>query len=74
MNRKKTYQRILCLVLVEGAEAGPVELPEEGEARLIELVLWGHDPEEMREAARREHGVRVRVRQLKYRNLIYSPT
>jgi hypothetical protein len=35
----KAYQGILCLVLVESAEAGPVELPEEGEARLIELVL-----------------------------------
>ena len=67
-----SYQGVLGLVLVEGAEPGPVELLEEGEAGLVELALRGHDPEEVGEAARREHRVRVRVGQLGNTVGIYS--
>ena len=59
-----TDQGVSSLVLVECSDPGPVELLEEGEAGLVELVLGGHHPEEVREAGGREHRMCVRVRNL----------
>ena len=66
--KKKTYQSVSRLVLVQGAHSGPVEGLQQLDAGRVERVLTGHDAEEVGVALAGEHRVRVRVRQLQSNN------
>lgn len=60
----KSYQCVSRLVLINRADSGPVEVQQQCHSRRVQSVLGWHDPEEVREAVGREHGMSIRVAEL----------
>ena len=65
-----THQSVSRLVLINGADPGPIEVHQKRHARRVERVLRRHHPKEIWKAVAGEHRVRVCVAELQQNSYV----